>query len=219
MIHTNSTNNIDLFIAEFIKEFRKGLPGSEAQQKMSPSTRNHSHNTNDPRLARDSSVLILFYQKGNQLYFPLIKRSSGNHKHSGQISLPGGKFELNDKNLVDTAIRETEEELGLVGDKIHIIGAITGLYIPISNFNVQPIVAYYDGLPLFKADSFEVNQIIETSIQELFRVDNKHDEIIHINGFEIRTPYYNAKGHKLWGATAMIVSELEALLKRANLIE
>jgi len=169
-------------------------------------------------LARDSSVLILFYQKGDQLYFPLIKRSSGDHKHSGQISLPGGKFELSDKNLVDTAIRETEEELGLIGNKIHIIGPITGLYIPISNFQVQPIVAYYDGSPQFKADSFEVNQVIETSIQELFKVDNKHEEIIHKNGFEIKAPYYDVRGHKLWGATAMIVSELEELLKRASLI-
>ena len=219
MIHLNSINNIDQFIEDFITEFKKGLPGTEAQQKMSPSIRNHSDNKNDPRLARDSSVLILFYQKGDQLYFPLIKRSSGDHKHSGQISLPGGKFELSDKNLVDTAIRETEEELGLIGTKIHIIGPITGLYIPISNFQVQPLVAYYDGSPQFKADSFEVNQIIETSVQELFKVDNKHEEVIHKNGFDIKAPYYDVRGHKLWGATAMIISELEELLKRASLIE
>jgi len=219
MIHPNSINNIDQFVEDFIKEFQKGLPGSEAQQKMSPSIRNHSNIKNDPSLARDSSVLILFYQKGDQLYFPLIERSNGDHKHSGQISLPGGKFELSDKNLVETAIRETEEELGLLGEKIHIIGPITGLYIPISNFQVQPIVAYYEGLPQFKADSFEVNQIIETNIQELFKAENKHEEIIHKNGFEIRAPYYEVAGHKLWGATAMIVSELEELLKRAGLIE
>lgn len=219
MIHPNSIHNIDQFIEDFTRELKKGLPGSEAQQKMSPSIRNHSDNKNDPSLARDSSVLILFYQKGDQLYFPLIKRSNGDHRHSGQISLPGGKFELSDKNLVHTAIRETEEELGLLGNKIHIIGPITGLYIPISNFQVQPIVAYYKGSPQFKADPFEVNQIIETNIQELFRIDNKHEEIIHKNGFDIKAPYYNVKGHKLWGATAMIVSELEELLKRANLIE
>jgi len=219
MIHPNSISNIDLFIGDFIKEFKKGLPGFEAQQKMSPSLRDHSNKENDPNLARDSSVLILFYQKGDQLFFPLIKRSIGDIRHSGQISLPGGKFELSDKNLVDTAIRETEEELGLLGDKIHIIGPITGLYIPVSNFQVQPIVAYYDGLPNFKADPFEVNQIIETNISELFKVDNKHEEILHKNGFEIKAPYYNVKGHKLWGATAMIISELEELLKRANLIE
>ncbi len=219
MIHPNSINNIDPFIEDFIKEFKKGLPGSEAQQKMSPSIRNHSDNINDPSLARDSSVLILFYKKNDQLYFPLIKRTSGDHKHSGQISLPGGKFELSDKNLVHTAIRETEEELGLLGDKIHIIGPITGLYIPISNFQVLPIVAYYDDSPQFKADPFEVNQIIETNIQDLFKVDNKHEHIIHKNGFEIKAPYYDVKGHKLWGATAMIVSELEELLNRANLIE
>jgi len=218
MTQQNSINNIDPFIEDLIKEFQKGLPGSEAQQKMSPSIRNHSDEKNDPRLARDSSVLILFYQKGEKLYFPLIERTNGNHKHSGQISLPGGKYELSDKNLVETAIRETEEELGLLADKIHIIGPITGLYIPISNFQVQPILAYYDDLPQFKADSFEVNQIIETEIQELFNKKNKHEEIIHKNGFEIKAPYYDVKGHKLWGATAMIVSELEELLKRAGLI-
>ncbi|WP_372643094.1 CoA pyrophosphatase [Ancylomarina sp.] len=219
MIYPNSIKNIDQFVEDFIREFQMGLPGSKAQQKMSPSIRNYSNNKNDPSLTRDSSVLILFYQKGDQLYFPLIERSNGDHKHSGQISLPGGKFELTDKNLIETAIRETEEELGLLGEKIHIIGPITGLYIPISNFQVQPIVAYYEGLPQFKADSFEVKQIIETNIQELFKADNKHEETIHKNGFEIKAPYYEVKGHKLWGATAMIVSELEELLKRANLIE
>lgn len=218
MTQQNSINYIDQFVEDFTKEFQKELPGSEAQQKMSPSIRNHSNEKNDPRLARDSSVLILFYQKGEQLYFPLIERTNGDHKHSGQISLPGGKYELSDKNLIDTAIRETEEELGLLADKIHVIGPITGLYIPISNFQVQPIVAFYDGLPQFKADSFEVNQIIETEIQELFNKKNKHEEIIHKNGFDLKAPYYNVKGHKLWGATAMIVSELEELLKRANLI-
>ncbi len=219
MIHPNSINNIYQFVEDFINELKQGLPGSKAQQKMAPSIRNHSNKKNDPNLARDSSVLILFYQKGDRLYFPLIKRSSGNHNHSGQISLPGGKYELNDQNLINTAIRETEEELGLYGDKIHIIGPITGLYIPISNFQVQPIVGYYEGIPEFKADNFEVHQIIETDIQELFRAENKHEEIIHKNGFEIRAPFYEVKGHKLWGATAMIISELEELLKRANLIE
>ena len=218
MIHPNSVKNIDLFIEDFIKEFDKGLPGTIAQQKMAPSIRNYCPSEKDPDLTRDSSVLILFYQKGGDLYFPLMKRSLGNHRHSGQISLPGGKFELSDKNLIDTAIRETEEELGLLGNKIHIIGPITGLYIPISNFQVQPIVAYYDGLPQFKADTFEVDQIIETNIQEIFEIDNKYEDILHKNEFEIRTPYYDVKGHKLWGATAMIISELEELLKRANLI-
>jgi len=219
MIHPNSISNIDQFVGDFIKEFEKGLPGYEAQQKMAPSLRDHSNKENDPNLARDSSVLILFYQKGGQFFFPLIKRSIGDIRHSGQISLPGGKFELSDKNLVDTAIRETEEELGLLGNKIHIIGPITGLYIPVSNFQVQPIVGYYDGLPQFKADSFEVNQIFETNISEIFKTDNKHETVLRKNGFEIKAPYYDVKGHKLWGATAMIISELEELLKRASLIE
>ncbi len=218
MVHTDSNSYINQFIATLSKALKEGLPGSKAQEKMSPSIRNHSNENTNPSLARDSSVLILFYQKGDQIYFPLIKRSSGEHKHSGQISLPGGKFELTDKNLIHTAIRETEEELGLHRDKIHIIGAITGLYIPISNFQVQPIIAYYDGTPLFKADPFEVNQIIETNIQDLFKPDNKYEETIHENGFNIKTPYYKVKGHKLWGATAMITSELEELLCRANLI-
>ncbi|MDE5423827.1 CoA pyrophosphatase [Ancylomarina sp. DW003] len=218
MTHPNSISNIDQFVEDFIFEFQKGLPGAEAQKKMSPSLRNHSHNTNDPSLARDSSVLILFYQKGNKIYFPLIKRTNGGHRHSGQISLPGGKFELSDKNLVDTAIRETEEELGLLRDRIQIIGPITGLYIPISNFQVQPIVAFYEGLPEFKADSFEVYKVIETDIQELFKAENKKIKTLHKNGFDIRAPFYQVQEHMLWGATAMIVSELEELLKRAGLI-
>lgn len=218
MIHPNSINNIDQFVENFIQAFKKGLPGNEAQQKMSPSIRNYSNKINDPSLARDSSVLILFYKKGDKIYFPLIQRTNGDHKHSGQISLPGGKCEFSDKNLIATAIRETEEELGLLPEKIHVIGPITGLYIPISNFQVQPIVAYYEGLPEFKADSFEVDQIIEAEIQSLFKIDNKKHEIIYKNGFKVETPYYQVNEHKIWGATAMIISELEELLKRAALI-
>jgi len=218
MIKPCSRNIIDKFVEDFIKEFNNGLPGPEAQQKMSPSIRNHSNKKNDPSLARDSSVLILFYQKGEKIYFPLIQRSNGDHKHSGQISLPGGKYELSDKNLISTAIRETEEELGLQAEKIHVIGPITGLYIPISNFQVQPVIGYYEGAPEFKADSFEVEQVIEAEVQALFKSDNKKHETIFKNGFKIEAPYYPVKEHKLWGATAMIVSELEELLKRAGLI-
>ena len=219
MIHTSAIHNINQFVDEFQKELKKGLPGVQAQQKMSPSLRNHSSEKSDPNLARDSSVLILFYQKGEHLFFPLIERTSGDHKHSGQISLPGGKYELSDEDLFETAIRETEEELGLDRNKIHILGPTTGIYIPVSNFQVQPIVAYYDGLPQFKADTFEVNQIIETNIQDVFKAESKSEETIHKNGFEIRAPFYDIKGYKVWGATAMIVSELEELLQRARLIE
>jgi len=219
MIQSNSINDIDQFVEDFIQALKKGLPGNEAQQKMAPSIRNHSNKINDPRLARDSSVLILFYKKGRKIYFPLIQRTNGNHKHSGQISLPGGKYERSDENLIATSIRETEEELGLLPEKIHVIGPITGLYIPISNFQVQPIVAYYDGIPEFKPDSFEVDQIIEAEIQAMFKLENKKKETIHKNGFKIEAPYYRVNEHKIWGATAMIVSELEELLKRAALIQ
>jgi len=218
MIQSKSRIKIDQFVEVFIQELKNGLPGTEAQKRMSPSIRNHSNKKNDPSLARDSSVLILFYQKGEKIFFPLIQRSNGDHKHSGQISLPGGKYELSDNNLIATAIRETEEELGLQADKIHVIGTITGLYIPISNFQVQPIIGYYEDSPVFKPDSFEVEQVIEAEIQDLFKTDNKKQETIFKNGFKIEAPYYQVKEHKLWGATAMIVSELEELLKRADLI-
>ena len=199
-------------------ELNNGLPGFEAQKIMAPSIREHALKTSDPSLARDSSVLLLFYPKNGQLYLPFIKRTSGNTSHSGQISLPGGKYEESDANRTVTAIRETNEELGIDCKKIKILGFLTELYIPVSNFMVLPVLGFCEKRPDFQMNTFEVEEVIEVLVKELLAEDNISKFSIEKNNFTISAPYFNAEGHKIWGATAMILSELRELFLRAGLI-
>ncbi|WP_372755600.1 CoA pyrophosphatase [Labilibaculum sp.] len=209
---------LEPFIRILNDELNIGLPGFEAQKLMSPSSREQALLKSDPSKARDSSVLLLFYPKEGQLHLPFIKRTTGNTNHSGQMSFPGGKYEESDANRTITAIRETNEELGVECEKINILGFLTELYIPVSNFMVLPVLAYSDERPSFTLSEFEVEELIEMPLTELLQKDNISEFIINKNGHRIAAPFFHAKGHKIWGATAMILSELREILLRAALI-
>lgn len=210
--------DLEQFINILNNDLNNGLPGFEAQKLMSPSIRDHALKTSDPSIARDSSVLLLFYLKDGQLHLPFIKRTTGNTNHSGQISLPGGKYEESDANRTITAVRETNEELGVDCNKIKILGFLTELYIPVSNFMVLPVLGYCEERPDFKLCEFEVEEIIEMPVAQLFAENNIREFIIEKNGFNIRAPYFPAYEHKIWGATAMILSELKEIFQRSGLI-
>ncbi|MCY1634496.1 NUDIX hydrolase [Marinifilum sp. D737] len=214
----DTTFDLEQFTQQLNNELNNGLPGFGAQKIMSPSIREHALKTSDPSIARDSSVLLLFYPKDGQLYLPFIKRTSGNTSHSGQISLPGGKYEESDSNRTVTAIRETNEELGVDCKKIKILGFLTELYIPVSNFMVLPVLGYCKQRPDFKMNPFEVEEVIEMPVQQLLSKENISKFSFTKNGLTINAPYFNAKGHKVWGATAMILSELREVFLRAALI-
>lgn len=216
---SETTYNLEQFTHILNNELNNELPGFEYQKLMSPSIREHALKTSDPGIARDSSVLLLFYLKNGQLYLPFIKRTTGNTSHSGQISLPGGKYEESDANRTITAIRETNEELGVECKKIKILGFLTELYIPISNFMVLPVLGYCEKRPDFTLNEFEVEEIIEMPMAQLLNEDNISEFTIEKNGFKIHAPYFKAKEHKIWGATAMILSELREIFLRAGLIQ
>jgi len=211
--------DLEQFTSLVNNELNNGLPGFEAQNLMSPSILDHALKTSDPSIARDSSVLLLFYPHNGQLYIPFMKRTTGNNSHSGQISLPGGKYEESDANRTITAIRETNEELGVDCKKIKILGFLTELYIPVSNFMVLPVLGYCEKRPEFKLNEFEVEEIIEMPVSQLLGKENISNFTINKNGFEIHAPYFQAKEHKIWGATAMILSELREMFLRAGLIQ
>ena len=216
---SETTYNLEQFTHILNNELNKGLPGLDAQKIMSPSIREHALKTSDPSIARDSSVLLLFYLKNGQLHLPFIKRTTGNTNHSGQISLPGGKYEESDANRTITAVRETNEELGVECEKIKILGFLTELYIPVSNFMVLPVLGYCEKRPDFTLSEFEVEEIIEMPVDQLLDEKNTSEFTMEKNGFEIHAPYFKAKEHKIWGATAMILSELREVLLRASLIQ
>lgn len=148
----------------------------------------------------------------------MIKRTEYNGAHSGQISLPGGKYEQGDITLLETAFRETKEEIGIPCEDITFIGTLTTLYIPNSNFNVVPHVGVLSGEPDFRLNSREVERIIILPLKVL--VDKhfvKHFERT-VNGKTILAPYYSFEENRIWGATAMILSEFAEMIKHSSLM-
>ena len=125
------------------------LPGLLSQLKMAPVTRINELKMPSNNDTRKSAVLILFYPKNNQTTIALIKRSVDNSVHSGQISFPGGKVEKDDLSLAHTALREANEEIGINLVTVKIIGKLSKLYIPPSNFDVYPIIGITHKTPVF----------------------------------------------------------------------
>ena len=167
-----------------------------------------------------SSVLILLYpgQKSGSLLFALIQRPEYDGVHSGQISLPGGRFEEEDGDLTRTALRESNEEIGIQPEGVEIIGSLSELYIPPSNFMVYPFIGYTNVRPEFVPDKKEVENIIETDLADLLNDKNiKTKEIKIRNGIKITAPCYEIDGNIIWGATAMILSEFREVIRLAGL--
>ena len=208
-----------LFI-EFVSKLNYfPLPGKKAQLLAAPANRfkNISKNVINLKRAKKAAVLIYCYPKKEKMYFSLIKRSNYSGVHSGQISLPGGKFDKNDSSLKETALRECGEELGINIDLKKDLFALTPLYIPPSNFIVTPYLAYENFYPKFNPDSREVALHIEISIEELkkLKIEKKILRNEYQNDYSI--PCYTHKGHIIWGATAMILSEFKSLLASLEL--
>lgn len=198
------------------KAFQGELPGKEAQLLMAPQPI-------DPRRIaakvpddhRKSGVLLLFYPDSSTIYFPLIKRPQYPGAHSGQVALPGGKVEEGDPDVVFTALREAEEEIGIDAGKVEVIGRLSELYIPVSNFLVSPIVGFLDHKPTFIPEQREVARIIPTSLNDLIQPEIVKQIPLPFEGGKYwDTPYFDIAGEVVWGATAMILSELIQVLKQ-----
>jgi len=206
------TKNIDQ-----LKEIQLG--GIEAQFKLAPEMRlaydDKKITANNPKIA---AVLALFYPNNNNNTSLLVtKRASYNGPHSNQISFPGGKIEKSDNNLSQTALRETFEEVGVSQEKVEILREITNVYIPPSNFLVTPFIGITKTKPMFKVNS-EVAEIIEISFLDLLD-DNNVGTIQITNSYmkETLVPSFNINGSVIWGATAMILSEIKEVLKKTQL--
>ncbi|MDI9356774.1 MAG: CoA pyrophosphatase [Chitinophagaceae bacterium] len=192
------------------------LPGIDAQKKLSPSPdsseRFHIEGRTD---ASKSAVLILFYPTDNKNpHFPLIQKPKNSRVHSNQIAFPGGRYEEQDTNLFRTALRETQEEIGIDASTVHIIGNLTSLYIPISNFILFPVVGFLDYSPTFIPDNNEVAKIIPAPVEWLLHTEIKTKNIPLYSIHNTLVPCYEIENHVIWGATAMVLSELYDLLKQ-----
>lgn len=193
------------------------LPGEAAQKLMLPQLEQQDRfNQHLISRARPSAVIIMFYPFKGRIYFPLIQRPFYAGAHSGQISLPGGKKEQHDQDLIDTALRETEEEIGVKVKKEQILGCLSTLFVPVSNFNIWPMVAAVEATPAFKPDPVEVANIIQCPLNHLLDPGNvKATTITTRSNLKINAPYFSIQEQIVWGATAMILSELKAILSNS----
>ncbi len=191
------------------------LKGLEAQFQLAPTYRKrYDLEKIQASNATLASVLIIFFaNKEKETSFVLTERANYNGHHAKQISFPGGKKDLNDTSLLSTAIRETEEEIGLKIVATDVFKELTEIYIPPSNFLAHPFLAIYDETPSF-ITNYEVESIITPTIDDLMNTDKVQIKKVTINsGMQIETPCFLFDNHIVWGATAMILSELRALLE------
>lgn len=208
------------FIEQVKIRMQQPLPGEEVQLLMAPYNRISVRQLN-PKLhePQKSAVLILLFPVGNEIHTLLIHRPVYEGVHSGQVSFPGGKFEEIDVDLSQTAIREAFEEVGVQPSSIEIIGKLSDLYISPSNFLVSPYIAFVRTLPDFIIDTHEVQKIISVNLFHFKEVIARSEKIItHSSGIKIKTPYYEIEGLTVWGATAMIISELTAIVEESKII-
>lgn len=204
------------FLKELLsKAFQNPLPGMDAHLHMSPlpvDMRRFSPKIPDNH--RKSAVLLLFFPEDGKGFFPLIKRPVYPGVHSGQVALPGGKVEPNDPDVYFTALREAEEEIGIEAGKVEVLGRLSDLYIPTSNFLVSPVVGFLAETPYLVPEQKEVARIIRTEVSSIFQPQiRKRTQLDLGRGLQLETPYFEIDGEIVWGATAMILSELIHLLE------
>ena len=195
---------------QWIRALGETLPGEQAQLEMSPQFRGEFTDDSDPTPA---AVMILMFPSENTTAVVFIKRNTYNGPHSAQVSFPGGAWEPSDESMEQTAVRETREELGITGE-INLLGSLTQLHIPVSNFMVTPIAGWMEQRPLYHPDPLEVQYVIESSLEELFDPANILSDHWEQHGRTIVAPYYRVGKEKIWGATAMMLCEFLQVASR-----
>lgn len=190
------------------------LPGSEAQHRMAHASRNPDR-SGIPDDVRPAAVLITVYPREDIWHTVFIRRKLKAHdRHSGQISFPGGGRE-GDETLEETALRESNEEIGSPLETMHIIGQLTALHVPVSNYLVHPFVAYTHHMGRLSPQESEVAEIIEVPLQELLS-----ENIVRVTNIRLseqrvlrNVPCFTPSGQIIWGATAMILSEFLTVVR------
>jgi 8-oxo-dGTP pyrophosphatase MutT (NUDIX family) len=197
-----------------IKRLAEPLPGSRAHEPL----RAHPAGSVIPNFThtlppKPGSVLIMLYEEGGVIKFPLIKRPEYPGAHSGQISLPGGKAEQGE-SPIETALREGEEEIGIKREEVIVLGTLSQFFVIPSNFLVTPVIGYYKTIPVFVADQHEVESILVGSVEELLKPEAiKEKEILAAGRFAMRAPHFEIEQEIVWGATAMMLNEFRTILQ------
>lgn len=209
--------NFDSFKKALIKLENLTLPGQVSHLKMSPPYRDKLITLQKDKIkaAKKAAVMALFYPNiHNEAYIILILRKTYKGVHSAQVGFPGGKVEQDDNTLQETALRETEEEIGVPRHTVKVLKELTQVYIPPSNFYVYPFMGMTNNTPEFIKQDSEVEALLEVSVSDLLNKKNKATKTVSTKyDKEVNVPAYLLKEHLVWGATAMMLSEVKDLLK------
>lgn len=213
---SEDTRNRFKSISELSRYLKKHLkdkkPGLKSQLKLSPQPPPSTLTIDEVGdHCLKAGVLVLFYPKNGRTHLVFIQRTATVSHHQNQISFPGGQKDENE-NIVEAALREAQEELGIRPDDLRIIGQLTSLYVQPSNYCIYPVVAVTENRPNFEPCPQEVAEIIEIPLDHLLDSRNLKQEIWNLRGREALVPFYHYQGYKIWGATAMILAELLDIL-------
>lgn len=198
---------------------QKPLPGARAHAAMRPLDRPATIASIPREQCRPGAVLILLVSTADNISIPLIERSLDGGPHSGQIALPGGSRETEDRTAADTALREAHEEIGVPREHCRVLGELTPLHIDVSGFIVTPVVAWYappayQPHPDYRLASAEVQRLVNVHIEDLLQSETV--ESIEVRGHVLRAPTYRVGKTAIWGATAMILAEFTAVWRAAS---
>ncbi len=202
-----------IFQNEIKKALQITLPGEVSHKKMLPPERKLSVTPEKKSKSKSSSVLLALFVENGELYICLIKRPKHMKHHAGQIALPGGRIEKGE-NAIDTALRETYEEIGINPGQIEILGNLSELYVEVSQFLIQPIVGWLTHKPNFRINKDEVEKII---LFPLLKYKNQFEDTdIQTNTGLLNVPCIKFDDEIIWGATAMILSEFYDVLEELS---
>jgi 8-oxo-dGTP pyrophosphatase MutT (NUDIX family) len=206
-------------VKKYLKEVLSGaLPGQDSHSKMLPPGRRLNTSTNEISIAKQSSVLLLVYPEGDLLYICLTKRPSTMKHHPGQISFPGGRLEKDDISAEFAALREAQEEVGIDPASVEILGKLSDLYVEVSQFSIQPFLAWSDTKPKFKVNHDEVEALILLPLDVVMEDDVISETEMETMTGRLPIKYYPFNDEIIWGATAMILTELVEILKREDFV-
>lgn len=203
--------------SEHIKSLlQKPLPGLHSHLKLAPPTRKQElENAQKASLyAKKSAVMILLFHDAGVLNVVFIRRSFYVGIHAGQMAFPGGRFEETDSSVEETAFREIEEEIGVKRDDIELIGRISDIYVPPSNFLISVFVGYLANKPVYLPDEREVAEVIEIDFNEFLMPDaiTQKSFFVPSSNQTVLAPCYQTSKCDIWGASAMVMSELIDML-------
>lgn len=210
--------NFNAFLKSVAKIRNLELPGEKAHLYMFPPYRNELMEMMKEKMphAKKAAVMVLFYPDVSyHTNLVLILRKTYRGVHSAQVGFPGGKVEIVDQSLLQSAIRETEEEVGVKQDDITVLKSLSNVYIPPSNYSVYPFLGFLEYTPFFMKQDDEVEAILEINLQDLLSDKNIVTKPVMTSyEKEVEVPAFILNGQTVWGATAMILSEVKELLKQ-----